>query len=244
VTGKDYPDWGGYPVSGQSYPLKDLAEAVVRLGSPVIYDRSGAVAFLDSFECGFNKWDWGKDPAASAPILDGSRACTGNFSLKLDPSAVAVSSIVLYHYQPVPVTSLWGISAQFAFEFVPRSLILSLLHYDGQFQHQFAVVFDKVTNLVRLRATVATYHDVMTMPNWYLNDYLFHHIKLVCDPVLDKYLRLNIDGTLYDLSSYSYTKAVSVTQPRVLISIQVVSDGAGQLPVWLDDVILTYNESD
>jgi hypothetical protein len=224
--------------------LKDLAEAVVRLGSPVIYDRGGAVAFLDSFECGFNKWAWVINGSASAPILDGSRACTGNFSLKLNPSAVAVSNIALYHYQPVPVTSLWGLSARFAFKFVPRSLVLSLLHYDGQYQHQFAVVFDKATARVLLRATVATYHDLMALPNWYLDDYLFHYIKLVCDPVQDHYLRLNIDGTPYDLSAYYYTKAVSVTQPRVLISIQVTSDGAGQLPVWLDDVILTYNESD
>jgi hypothetical protein len=245
VTGKDYPDWGGYPVSGQSYPLKDLAEAVVRLGSPVIYDRSGAVAFMESFEFGLGRCYPYVLAGGSLPNLTADTFCSQGHACQLNPGVGGAGDFsAIESYIISPALSLWGLSIRFATDSPIGKLYLHLKHAVGTLEWNYALMFDLDPYKLYVRNSAGAYVEVFSDPGFLANDQLFHFLKVVVDPDNTDYVRAILDGHLIDLSAYEPQSVVWPVGDYLTLVVSAESAGVGQLPVYIDDIIMTYNESD
>ena len=244
MTGKDYPDWGGYPVSGQSYPLKDLAEAVVRLGSPVIYDRSGAVALMESFEFGLGHCEVSQGGGGSLPVLDNTHWNTNGFSALLAIPAGAGHWSMIDMYVPVPPVSLWGVSCRFTKPVAEQTFVMGLVMSDSINDYTASLLYQMDVN--RWLYKDASGGTAVLLTNWICpdNDTLFHFVKMVLDPVSHTYVRVIIDDTVIDMSGVPYYLTAPVAYSCIDVSIYLLATGGGASHVNIDDVILTYNESD
>lgn len=244
MTGKDYPDWGGYPVSGQSYPLKDLAEAVVRLGSPVIYDRRGAVAFMETFENGIGRWLSSGDVGYTPFTLTASFSQTGGFSGTIYPGPGVLDSAGIEGFMPIPPPSLWGLSIMFSVSVAVFRLNLRMRYYDGTLFH------DYVTSLLNLLSELYVSDDtgadklVDTIGSLLVNERAFHFYKMVIDTEARKILRLRIDERTFAVNQEVAPGMASAIRPYLSMQVWAYNRTGGVERVNIDNVILTYNESD
>jgi hypothetical protein len=244
VTGKDYEDWGGYPTSAQSYPLKDLAEAVVRLGSPVIYDRAGAVALMESFEFGLGRWNVALAGVGVAPVLSANYFCSQGHAVVMDPGSGGAGASKIDHFMPVLPAGLWGMSIRFNVHTLHDWIGLSLSHNNGVDRLTYSLTVNLIDGIVTVLDSGGLDVTVLTIDIPEDHQNLFHFVKLVCDPEnelvkrvsFDNQVAANLDVTAYNggPSSYQYLN------PAVIVT----GDGAVDAEIYLDDVIVTYNESD
>lgn len=243
MTGKDYPDWGGYPVSGQSYPLKDLAEAVVRLGSPVIYDRSGAVALLEDFSCGMGRWSVWHTGAGSNPVISSAFWCHGGHACHLDPGIVGGDGSVMQAYTPRLPVGLWGVSMRFSIHTWQGYLDFSVLDYDGSLATSYLLRVHLALQKLQVSVAGGPIMDLMDLNLPVHTQNLFHFIKLVFDPVSHRIERVVFDDTTFSDLSLAQTVAAVLYTPFLLFGITALAGGAADSDLYVDDVIVTYNES-
>jgi len=244
VTGKDYEDWGGYPTSAQSYPLKDLAEAVVRLGSPMMFNRDGATGFLESFQYGLGRVNVSASDPTKTPVLSTAAWCSHGFSCYMPLSVVAgdVGQIGV-NLLPMP-PALWGFSCMFS---IPDDL--------GYLQFYLDVHLDNVRTRYYVQVDLAgwklqLYNDagvwVDTINLVYLNctTKLWHFLKVVIDPVNHRFVRVYLDNHVAADIATLPGAAVADFGDFIAWYIIGISAGAGQPGMYIDNLIATYNESD
>lgn len=240
--GKDYIDWGGYPVGDQTYPLKDLAELAARLGSPVVYSRSGAVAWTDDFEHGVQKWDLSKSGAGSNPALSATYALSKGFSAVLDPGTSAGDYSSLLVKQPQPPAGKWGFSFRWMCAVEPQYLYSRMYVLDDETAYDFMVRYQGSDNTWQYKDTAGDWQDIATLNLVHYDETLWHFLKLTIDFDNKCYSQLQFDAVVYDLSDYELAGGAVVDQDRVSLSLFAYSQGASMKPVYIDDAIFTYNE--
>jgi hypothetical protein len=243
AIGRDYPDWGGYPVSGQTYPLKDLAELAARLGSPVTFDRSGAVYCLETFRYGFNAWGTAYYGAALPPTLDKDYSYSDGVAVKLDPGVTTGQYCSIYHWEPRPSLSKWGFACRFSTGGTVGRLYLLMTWGDGTNLWQAWVYVDRKNNLLYVSDANGAAVNVATIPTLLDNPRCFNFIKAVIDPEAHAWCRVRLNSAIYDLSGVGARLLGATGYDYVQLTVQAMSQGTGQQPFYVDDIVMTYNES-
>jgi len=243
MPGKDYPDWGGYPVSQAVYPLKDLGEAVVRLGSPVIWDRGGAVALIEDFEQGLGRVVVQHTGSAVNGVLVGEPFRSGGFSCQMDAKGTAADySQVIMEVPPLPTSKL-GLSVMFSIDVLIGYLELHLDVYQVGAWRSYKVRYDALNARVQVYDNSDGWVTLGSfgVPN--VNAKLFHHFKLVIDTATELYHRVLLNDQLYTQIASVPKKNTGGTYSTVKATIRMTSGGAMQNPIYVDNLILTYLES-
>ena len=143
------PDWGLVGPRRTTYGLDDVGEAVVRLGSPHLWDRRGDVVYLTAFDNGLE-----------AVFLDDSSPevvatlCTGNarqgaFAVRIagDGSAAGVGGVNVY--VPLPVSSRVGFEASWSGTFIQNWYYQRLMWWRGREAYWAAVRYVPLTYVLQ-----------------------------------------------------------------------------------------------
>ena len=77
------PDYGASSARYTIFPVTDLGELAVRLGSPVAYDRQGNVIYTESFENGLAGWDTDTSGAGASVDVSFGRGVHGAWAGRL-----------------------------------------------------------------------------------------------------------------------------------------------------------------
>jgi hypothetical protein len=243
AIGRDYPDWGGYPVSGQTYPLKDLAELAARLGSPVTLDRSGAVYYLETFRYGFNAWSPGYSSHASPPALDKDYSYSDGVAVKLDPGVTTGSYCCILHREPRPPLSKWGFACRFSTGGPVGCLYLIMTWGDGTHQWQTQVLIDLQNKTLYVSDANGAMVNVAPTPGLLANAHCFNFLKAVIDPEAHTWWRVRLNSAAYDVSGIGAQMLVDTDYDFVQLWVHATSQGSLQQPFYVDDIVMTYNES-
>jgi len=244
------PDWGiNLPVA-TVYGVDDMGELAARLGSIVNFDRRGNVMFLDDFESGLNKWiivlsGGGGD----AIVTTNERARSGAVSCKITTGAGAADDERLFHYFAYPVLSKMGSELSLTLEAPDIDYIILNLTIDdgvniksGGIKILPAALGSSLLTLQYRDETNAwvTFSTATIFPD----DHFFVPAKLVVDMEKNMYERFLLANYAFDLSAYPiHVTAVSPT-PGVSVFVVIVGNGAaGNHSLYIDDVIITQNES-
>lgn len=241
--GHGTPDYGVRTPISTVYSLEDMGELAVRLGSVVTHDRRGNVIFLEDFENTLNRWQLDGGGEGAAKVISTDRARSGASSCKITLGAFAEVEGTIYHRRPIPGDTGLGVEASILFPTGIDKIHLDMVAQAADGQKQAILRYDKTNDELEIYTPGAGYVVVATTLKLYPVDYYFHTFKVVADFVNNKYIRAIVDHVEYDLSAYDINATSYEGSPRLTVYIRAYNTDAVNRDVYVDDVIITRNES-
>jgi hypothetical protein len=240
--GHGAPDFGNVQPKETTFRLDDLAEAVVRLGSIVSFDRLGDVLFLEGFEDGINRWRTKGSGVGSSVVHSDITSRNGKYCMQL----TAGSTLDCYRratcYIPYPVLSNFGLEMSISLFPECNYILFKLKIYDGANYYLAMIKYDVVNSALYYLPEVGAYVEIKNSYDVYLESNLFSNFKLVVDFVNKKYKRLIVNNRVYSLEGISLYNRVDTTIAHIegIIELNGILGENGIINV--DDVIITQNE--
>lgn len=236
------PDFGMYAPKTTTASLADMAELAVRLGSIVSYDRRGDVIYLDDFEAAVIKFIISVS-AGGAIVLDSTSVRSGFQAVKFTTAAAALNSALLRKWLSVVGSRRLGAEFHFSYPADTYTLSLSLAYYSSTTLYYGEVRLDFTDNTLKIIDGDGNWNTIaenLSLAKYY---HQFTGLKLVADFSTNKYVRLLLGNTEYDVSAYSLETAASALKEGLGVFTQVFNDDTGTAAsLWIDDLIVTQNE--
>lgn len=226
-----------------SYRIDDLAELAARVGSPVVYDRRGEVVFMETFAYGFDPWATGYDGTYAAVLLDPLRFVSNGFSVLLRAGTDLDGFATLQRYFPSLSVEKLGLEFRAYINPNVKSLSAEIEVYDGTYLHDAAIYYYPVSGIVRIKGPKGYTEIAMEDKFLALDVQMFSFVKIVFDLIDKNYLRIIFNGEQKGISSVKYYNPSSDKKPHVKILFYCISNGEGNAETYLDNIILTRNET-
>lgn len=237
--GADYPDWGGQYNSGAFFPLFDMAELAVRLGSPVSYDRRGAVTWLENFFYGIVNFTIDGDGAGITTELSAAKYQSPPFSALLYTEGAVDDYVRIYRKIALPSTGKVGFACTVNWLGPLNTISLRVRVSDGENEYEGRVdlvnTLSYALNVVHAGGTTDIW-DKSFVP---LFGSIFQFVKLVVDLDTMKFERFILDRTEYDLSAYGLVNNGETSQQYMEPEVRYTQESAGTGRFHLDTLIAT-----
>jgi len=237
------PDWGTAGPLATIYTLEDMAELAVRLGSPVIFHRTGNVIFIEDFEGSLSKCRC--DTSAGGSVSISSKySRSGGFSCKM------VTGPVIDDYAWVQVPLAYPALSKMGFEVcwnrsdegALREISFRFDLYDGTLRWWPEVRWVRATNTWECRISGVGWTSLSPTVNYFVDNLPFNHVKLVVDFVSKEYIKLIANDITYDLSGISIYSLGPPVPARLIPSILTYTRVAAEAVNYIDNIIITQNE--
>jgi len=240
--GHSNKDWGLSTASNIAYPMSDLGELSVRLGSIVSHDRRGDVIWADGFENGISGWSTLGFGAGWEGQLCSAYSRLGGSSCRLKTGSNAGDFMAISRYWPKVRNNRLGMEFSVAFTSTMSHVGCHVQVYDGTSYFVFGIRYDIATDEVQIYS-IPGYHVVFaTGFTRYKTPHLFHTFKVVADLDKSEYVRAIIDEQEWDLSAYPLIVGAAAVGPSTHWIVDCDSDPAVLVNCYIDDVIATQNE--
>lgn len=236
------PDFGLYTQTPVASGISDPGEAVARLGSINIYDRRGWTVWMDDFEAPDWKWNVGSIVPGLNPLLVTTQKWMGVQSAYLDCPAGAAPISTMEKYLPLIRQGKFGVEFWVSGKILtPGHFSLELSIFDGTDHITAALAIDTEANTVSIWSAGA-YHVIDRNSFQPDRPSLFIPVKLVLDVDTNKYVRLLVGATEYDITAYAMTFIAATADKYILSYFRLYGDNVGDMYIWLDNFIYTQNE--
>ena len=219
-----------------------LNELIACLTPAKRFDRRGEVIFVDNFEDGLGKWGTTTTGLLGAVAVSSTEALFGGLSAKLTGGSDSSRFAEIYYRIPPPPLSNLGLEFAVRPDVNVEYIDCYIDYYDGVTLYSGAISYDTVNEKWTYKTTAGAWVDFFTGAKMTAAEKLFHHCKLVIDPVGHKYVRALVSGEEKDMSTYDLYTDPDVTAPRVSILILVYSLAGYNAVGYVDSVIVTQNE--
>lgn len=225
-----------------SYRLDDMAEAVARLGSPLIYDRRGEVIFCDTFKYGLSGWRSLPSGLGGKSEIDVSHFIFDGASAKLTAGSTQLHFSQIYRSFPLFSADSFGAETSFLVSNDVELIGVYLQLYTGTSAYYAYLIYD-YRNL-RLRIYDHTWSVVVlkTGLDTGKDNYLFSFMKLAVDWEHKKYLRALFNGEEFPLSEHGLYSIASSAVPSIQVILMLSGDAGKNGVCYVDSFILTRNE--
>jgi len=236
------PDWSNVVKPTVVHRLDDMAEAVVRLGSIITFDRRGDVVWFDSFKHGHNQYI--KIASGTGAKVEVSTDCFRNhgFSLKLTAGSDAFRSAGIRRYFPILESGPHGIEFSFTLTSHMEKIDLSIICRDKDIESKFEVYYSlpelRIYYLNENNTFVVLDEDVVLVSAWSF----FHTWKLVWNSETGFYIRLLLDNKTYDMADKRAYVRTYIAPDYYHVALTLYGEAGYNPVIYLDDVIFTINE--
>lgn len=237
-----HPDWGQAAATEFIATMPDLGELAARLGSPVVFQRTGNVFFMDSFDEGLADW-WQSLGASGGKIeLRGDAAYRGPAAARLYSGAsIPGTTYLVKRFQP-PFISKIGMEVTFRCVDDVKSMLLSAIVVKGGKHRWYLTQIRQGDDSLRVLGGDELSVVFGTQQTEYNEDTLFHTEKVVIDLVNERFERFYLDQEAYNLEAYQPIEVADPTPDRLEVAIGVSSGDGLQHSVIVDNFIFTINE--
>ena len=236
------PDFGMYAAKEVVGSMADNAELAARLASINTYDRRGDVVYLDDFESPVISWEIGLG-AGVVIIPDSTSVKSGSQALKLTLGAVPGGNALIRKWLHELGNLRVGAEIGFSVPQDTYAFEIHILYYDGTFVYTGRATVDFNAEELTVWDRTLGEKVVATGLKFYSLNHAYHVIKLVCDFKKEKFVRVLLNQSEYDISAYTVDRGGSGNEPMVCAYISLVDNGDGDVAsIWIDDFILTENE--
>jgi len=248
------PDWGLVGPKYTTFGLDDLGESVVRLGSPVLWDRRGDVLHQTDFRDGLGSFDWLAVGAGAAITLHAGNARTGAYCAKLTPASDGLREVYLLKALPRPVLAKIGL--EFSFSCAPSTDMWEW-HIEiqaGGVYYTAQVRYDHQNNVLQTYEEPVAWTTFADPVDVHEYDWAFHTGKLVVDMgnvdaagnPLPVYERFHFNEQSYSLRVPPPAREVDRV-PVVAVDSFLIRVLHRAVALWnpegyVDNVIVTQNE--
>jgi len=227
--------WGVFKQMG-------LAELSARINPLLSLDRRGDVLWWKNFDNGFT--DVHLDGSGDNYVirLDTEGAYWGNYALKMttggewdNASFVAKTAMLL---------SISNHGASFLFSPGENNAYIRFylaVRYGGFLRNGW-VQINTVDWVLSYYHPTNGWTAIADIPAMITNSAYIHYLKMVIDPITNKYVRLMLDSESYDVSEYPLTTESDDKYSVVMLNFSNVGMDTQLATVWLSGIILTHNE--
>lgn len=217
-----------------------LAELAVRTHAPpMTFSRSGNVVAWVDFESATPNYDVDN---TGTPTSGRSTAYTrnGDFSYLIDGNDSDYTELSM-HTNDFHVGKI-GNSVMFASAGVDYYILASLYYYDGTNLNAAELKYDRTAKKLYYLNSVPAYVEIAVDEciNYTTN---FSTFKIVADFSTGKYVKALCFGDEYDLSAHSLYIDGSAIVKHLKSGVKVQGITAGGMQVYLDNMVITENES-
>lgn len=237
------PDYGLYAAKETTYAQTDVAELAARLGSIVTFDRKGDIIWLDSFENGLAGWVISGAGTGYSVSETNKTARNGSFSAELICGSDAGRRAELWKYLPYPILGNLGLEVSFTVHGDTEWLQLLFRLFDGTSYIQGQLQYDKLNTRLRYLGDDGNWHDLQTSLDLYTGFWMFHTIKVTIDFQNSMYVKAKLDEHSWDMSALPIYTTGSPALPHLFLLINYQGSAGNNPKQYIDDVIVTQNES-
>lgn len=236
------PDYSNVSKDGLVYRVDDLGELAVRLGSIVTYERRGEVYWLTNFDNGLGDFESFTSGIGSDIKLNNVKNEIGPYSIELIGGNQVGYYAQINKILAVPLSSKVGF--QISIEHSSDSYVtqIDLTIYDGFTLYNGSVWIQPTLQQIQLRNSDGDYFVLASGLSFLPNTQYFMHVKLVIDIETNKYVRLLIDNTEYDISAYSLASGGSSIKKSIQAKVTNFNDTQDPSSIYVDNFIITVNE--
>lgn len=237
------PDWGHGKAETVYSLVADLAELAARLRSPVTHNREGNVIALETFEGGLGAWTGTGYGTGSDVALSALYPRTGSYSCLLTGGEDGDAAAKIVRRFPAPTLGNYGLEFSFLLGGGEDRVQWILTYNDGSQDTHFSCRIRLAEEQVQVQDENEDWQTVVS--DFYLGYSLpgYAVVKTVADFVNGTFLRVITNSIETDISSYSGWTEVSDTGPSVTVTLWVYSESGEKSYLFVDDIILTQNET-
>ena len=244
---KGWPDYTrvtgiveNYDEYALNYPV-GLGDAAARMGSIKTYDPRGRVAWMDDFEATILHWDTFNAGPDGSQALDTAYCRNGNQSCRLTSNTgIGTSEISRYLSRPRNVNL--GIEMHFSAAANFDTLSFYLRLWDGAVVSETGMMIREAPAQIEYQNAGGGLTNTGFLPCLSGELTHFHDVKMVYDFQALEYKRVMYDYQELDLSGQGVLHGGSGLACGLQILINNHGDGVNSVPIYIDDVILTYME--
>jgi len=207
--------------------------------------------FQDDFESPVNKWWCGLGACAIVnSAVVGARTFypyngSGMFVIE---SAVGGEGRAQRTIGTFPLTTHIGVSNNFCLcdedlyeDAVPSLVLIDLDFYTGTYRFNMVITYNpRDYNWYYGDGAVGPY---VFMFNLRIQEFYWHYVKLIFDPINHQFQSFQIDHYIHDLKGINYYHILNATPAGCNLGIRCFGDVAKSAVVLIDDYKLTYGES-
>ena len=234
---KDTTDVWGNSVS------MGLGELAVRTHAPPItFDRRGDVLRWVDFESSTPNYAVYDYPPAGLPVHGRTiaRAATGDFSYYATVSNTQYINMQMYT-NDFHIGRLGG-QALFMSADSTYTIDMAVSVFDGTNLTYAILRYNRNTKKLQYYDDTGTYQDIATVDHRAINQN-FSTVKLVADFANAKYVRATVFGSEYDISDKALRVVGNATDAHLFFKTVITGINATPSTVYIDNMILTENES-
>lgn len=219
-----------------------LSELAARLGSPVLYERSGQVYFMETWGKGAQRWELTTSGTGASIGVSPISCITDGYSLEMvGGSTFNFRGRATFKAGPMPVGRM---GFQFAAAFPTSFDELELVAYLYTPTMAYSIfwrlddansnvdVYEKDTQWTKADDLVLAPRDAA----------VYNAVKLVVDLTTAKYVSLRVNAIEIDLSDWDVYSAAGSFDPRVEWQITFKSRSGQNDKTYLDNAIITAAE--
>lgn len=236
------PDWGLTSATAFTYPMTDLGELAVRLGSIDFFERRGDALCLDGFEEGVGQWNRAGYGTGAKVELSSYFPKSGAFCARLTAGSDGMREATIWRHMALPALLRLGFEFSFSLDTLTERLQARLFLYNGTESQNYQLRYHHVDEKLQVWDSDSTWKDVIATVALapYLG--LYHVIKVVIDPTVPCYERVLLDSDLIDLSGYHPVTAPGAAAPRLQVEAEHFSTPGNNAWSNIDNVIVTQDE--
>ena len=238
----DMPDDYPWLPSSARYPLADLGEHAVRLGSPVTFDRRGEVVWFDVGDKGLAPYIITGSGAGNKVKVDVLYPLHGSYNVMLQAGSDAdcTSEIVKLVSNLAMRRSGFEV-AGFVMVGVEAFEIYSA-RFDGSRGVLGRVRLNNVDKTLDYYGSDDAWHAIDIIGEFEDNYGVYHHLKLVTNFDSENYMRVLFDEKSYDLSTHELKTETSSQIACYRFYVRVVGRAGYNDTAYVGHVIVTGNE--
>ncbi|GAI79745.1 unnamed protein product, partial [marine sediment metagenome] len=174
--------------------------------------------------------------------ISSEEAKNGAFSGKITTGDDIDDTGQLIIFKPFPILSKIGVEISFTVNHNLTYEAFELVIYDGENLHRAMIRYRYTEQDFYYQNSGGGWTELATSIALPFITYLFHTIKIVLDPLNDKYVRVLFDNESYDMSTISCRATGSDILPRLTLQVLTRTKVASNQSIYIDDVIITQNE--
>ena len=224
------------------FTLSDLAEAVVRLGSPAVMARSGAVLMAETWAAGLGSWALNTSGAPSYARISNKASLWDGVSLCLYADVGAALFASVQKQLPLVSPGVHGLSLWFAGAEGSGSLMFRVTATIGGTKRQYTIMVYPATGVVAYVDDAGVDQTVVTLGALDDNAEQWHSLKLVIDDVAEQYKELWLGTTRYALDVPGQPLVGVTEQDRITMRVQCTGAAASDQIAYFDGIVLTGKE--
>lgn len=218
------------------------AELAARLGSPVLYEQSGRVQFIETFAQGIARWEQTIDGLGAGIATSPLYSMRDGYSAELIGGSTDPWLARIEHTQGGLPMGTAGLAFAYSTGTNFDNIIAEIALWDTARVHQLSMKLDSVNDKLKVLVPGPAWQEVGDANPHTNGREIFYFVKLTGDLETGYYKELRFNQEVIDISAHQFFNAAGITEAMIRVLIEVTSVNGDNDSIYVDDVILTSGE--